>query len=333
MAFITKGRKEDLRRLAWEMGLVMAEDLRILEIKQLILRSEGNGFFTKSWHIVLNLRHRNWSFSDSPRRTYNFVKEIIIQEVQSRLNLEENTCLLREDEGKCLTPEQRNELGTLLNLYGTVFEPGGDSTSFIVPRINSGDNYLVSVTLNFTVYRNSGAASSPIPFSQSPSIKSNYSRGGSLSYVGSIPTICSSGINRTVTPASLGTPYRYTDPAYSTSPPRNPLLSPKDRSLSPITLRTINHNAFADDLAVVTTGKARRTLEIETNSILDQISNKLKNLKLVISPEKTYSVAFRCTARGGTVFRRKPIFKINNVTIKVVNSIKYLGLIIDNRLS
>ncbi|GFT56065.1 uncharacterized protein TNCV_76101 [Trichonephila clavipes] len=56
--------------------------------------------------------------------------------------------------------------------------------------------------------------------------------------------------------------------------------------------------AFADDLAVVTTGGARRTLEIETNSILDQIFNKLKNLKLVISPEKTYSVAFRGIMSG-----------------------------------
>ncbi|GFV96233.1 uncharacterized protein TNCV_1871931 [Trichonephila clavipes] len=41
-------------------------------------------------------------------------------------------------------------------------------------------------------------------------------------------------------------------------------------------------------------------------------SNELKNLKFVISPEKTYSVAFRCAAGGGTVFRRKPTFKINN---------------------
>ncbi|GFQ81107.1 hypothetical protein TNCT_484141 [Trichonephila clavata] len=41
MAFLTKGRKEDLRRLAWEIGLFEAEDLRILDIKQLILSSEG----------------------------------------------------------------------------------------------------------------------------------------------------------------------------------------------------------------------------------------------------------------------------------------------------
>ncbi|GFT83161.1 hypothetical protein TNCV_2129731 [Trichonephila clavipes] len=41
MAFLTKGKKEDLRRLAWEMGFVVAEDLRILDIKQLILSAEG----------------------------------------------------------------------------------------------------------------------------------------------------------------------------------------------------------------------------------------------------------------------------------------------------
>ncbi|GFX35621.1 uncharacterized protein TNCV_4469621 [Trichonephila clavipes] len=40
MAFLTRRKKEDLRRLAWEMGLVVAEDLRILDIKQLILRAE-----------------------------------------------------------------------------------------------------------------------------------------------------------------------------------------------------------------------------------------------------------------------------------------------------
>ncbi|GFX21886.1 transposon Tf2-6 polyprotein [Trichonephila clavipes] len=37
---LTKG-KEDLRRLAWEMGLVVAEDLWILVIKLLILSADG----------------------------------------------------------------------------------------------------------------------------------------------------------------------------------------------------------------------------------------------------------------------------------------------------
>ncbi|GFY53085.1 hypothetical protein TNIN_33791 [Trichonephila inaurata madagascariensis] len=41
MAFLTKEKKEDLRRLGWEMRFVVAEDLRILDIKQLILSAEG----------------------------------------------------------------------------------------------------------------------------------------------------------------------------------------------------------------------------------------------------------------------------------------------------
>ncbi|GFT11742.1 CCHC-type domain-containing protein [Nephila pilipes] len=63
--------------------------------------------FLQKAGIILNQKHRNWFFSDSPHRTYDFVKEVIIQ---SRPNLEENTCLLHNDEGKCLTPEQKNEL-------------------------------------------------------------------------------------------------------------------------------------------------------------------------------------------------------------------------------
>ncbi|GFS54322.1 retrovirus-related Pol polyprotein from transposon 17.6 [Trichonephila clavipes] len=42
MAFLTKEKKKVLRKLAWEMGLVMAEDLRILDIKQLILSAVGS---------------------------------------------------------------------------------------------------------------------------------------------------------------------------------------------------------------------------------------------------------------------------------------------------
>ncbi|GFY54164.1 hypothetical protein TNIN_437121 [Trichonephila inaurata madagascariensis] len=51
--------------------------------------------------------------------------KVIIQEIQGRPNFEKNTCLLGNDEVKCLMPEQqRNKLSELLNLYGTVFEPG-----------------------------------------------------------------------------------------------------------------------------------------------------------------------------------------------------------------
>ncbi|GFS58115.1 hypothetical protein NPIL_484331 [Nephila pilipes] len=50
--------------------------------------------FLQNAGFVLNLKHSDWFFSDSPHQTYDFIKEVIIQEVKSRHNLEENTCLL-----------------------------------------------------------------------------------------------------------------------------------------------------------------------------------------------------------------------------------------------
>ncbi|GFU67981.1 hypothetical protein TNCV_2823241 [Trichonephila clavipes] len=82
--------------------------------------------------------------------------------------------------------------------------------------------------------------------------------------------------------------------------------------------------AFADDLAVVTTGMARRTKEIETNSILDQISNKLKNLKLVISPENTYSVAFR--------YHFAEVATANGVEVSVPAPCSYVFKTLQNKL-
>ncbi|GFT14744.1 uncharacterized protein TNCV_99421 [Trichonephila clavipes] len=100
--------------------------------------------FLQKARIVLNLRHRNWFLCDTPRRTYDFVKELILQEVQSRPSLEENTCLLREDEVKCLIPEQRrNELGEFLDLCGTVFEPGGNPTPFITNTVSTPETIIM----------------------------------------------------------------------------------------------------------------------------------------------------------------------------------------------
>ncbi|PRD19489.1 UNVERIFIED_CONTAM: hypothetical protein NCL1_57192 [Trichonephila clavipes] len=91
--------------------------------------------------IVLNLKHQNWFLCDTHRQIYDFVKEVIIQEVQSRPDLEENTCLLHKDKVKCLIPEEkRNKLSEFRNLYGTVFESGGDLSSFIECHINPGNN-------------------------------------------------------------------------------------------------------------------------------------------------------------------------------------------------
>ncbi|GFT30998.1 hypothetical protein TNCV_1683621 [Trichonephila clavipes] len=169
-------------------------------------------------------------------------------EVQTRPNLEENTCLLHEDEIKCLILEKRNELGELLNLYGAVFEPGGDPTPFIEYCIKPGENHLVPVPPKLSMYRNTGALSTPLPFSQSTSAKSNYARDGpssSSSLFGSSSPSSSSRMNRPVPPASplpLRIPYQNQDPAYATLSPKSPLLSSKNRGSSPATSQTINHD-------------------------------------------------------------------------------------------
>ncbi|GFY47185.1 hypothetical protein TNIN_299701 [Trichonephila inaurata madagascariensis] len=105
--------------------------------------------------------------------------EAIIQEVQGQPNFEENIFLLRDDEGKCQTPEQINELGEFLNLYGTLIETGGDLITLIERHINPGDNPPISVPPKRPMYRNTGVPSSPLPFSQSASTTSNYVVDGS----------------------------------------------------------------------------------------------------------------------------------------------------------
>ncbi|GFS99302.1 hypothetical protein NPIL_185611 [Nephila pilipes] len=95
-------------------GIVIATSViegRVIHTRLIaLLYAKGNPTllgvdFLQRAGILLNLKLRNWFFSDSPHRTYDFVKEVIIQEIQSRSNLEENTCFLHDDEDKCLKPE------------------------------------------------------------------------------------------------------------------------------------------------------------------------------------------------------------------------------------
>ncbi|GFQ94824.1 agrin [Trichonephila clavata] len=100
---LADGHKSEVE--VYTTSVVIRLEERVIRTQLIILPyAKGNRTllgmdFLQKAGIVLNLKHRNWFFSDSPHRTYDFVKEAIIQEVQSRPNLEENTCLLRDDEG------------------------------------------------------------------------------------------------------------------------------------------------------------------------------------------------------------------------------------------
>ncbi|GFQ90712.1 hypothetical protein TNCT_127191 [Trichonephila clavata] len=176
------------------------------------------------------------------------LQKLKLQPVVQNVKFRMNTCLLRDDKGESLNEQQRNGLGTLLNLYGTAFEPRGDPTPFIEQRINLGDNHLVSVPQEFPLYRNTSALFSLLPFSQSISTQSNYARFTIVNiilFIGSSPPSSSSRMNRHVIPTfpvPSGTPYKNTNLTCATLPPKNPLLSPKDHNTSLTVSKSINHN-------------------------------------------------------------------------------------------
>ncbi|GBO39149.1 Putative protein in type-1 retrotransposable element R1DM [Araneus ventricosus] len=103
--------------------------------------------------------------------------------------------------------------------------------------------------------------------------------------------------------------------------------------------REVYIQAFADDLALIIGGRTARDLEKNTNSALASISNDLDSLKLSLSIHKCQAVVYRSIAsqkfskRNSTTLNRKPTFKINNVSIKISDSLKILGIHIDQKLT
>ncbi|GBL91242.1 hypothetical protein AVEN_195128-1 [Araneus ventricosus] len=96
--------------------------------------------------------------------------------------------------------------------------------------------------------------------------------------------------------------------------------------------------AFADELAQVTTGSVRKELEINTNEALEFIHLTLVELKLELSVGKCQGFAFRSLVhhqkrKGLNISNRKPIFKINGQSIRIGESLKYLGVLLDSRLT
>ncbi|GBO38437.1 Putative protein in type-1 retrotransposable element R1DM [Araneus ventricosus] len=97
--------------------------------------------------------------------------------------------------------------------------------------------------------------------------------------------------------------------------------------------------AYADDLVLLVVADSRKKLETEVSSFLDDLSDNLKVLNLEVASEKTLVVVFRGTQnknkqkKGVATFKRTPIFKIKGRTIRTVDSLKYLGIYIDNQLN
>ncbi|GBN43178.1 Putative protein in type-1 retrotransposable element R1DM [Araneus ventricosus] len=102
---------------------------------------------------------------------------------------------------------------------------------------------------------------------------------------------------------------------------------------------TFYTQAFADDLALVVSGRRARDLESNTNSALEQIALNLSDLKLKLSAEKCQALivrsisSYKFSKRNCTVLNRKPTLKINGYSIKISDSLKILGIVLDNKFT
>lgn len=82
--------------------------------------------------------------------------------------------------------------------------------------------------------------------------------------------------------------------------------------------------AFADDFVVICQANTRAELEQIGNALLALFQNICNTYNLTLSQEKTQIILF-----GTSLEKRHPIFKLNNKTVKIVKTLKYLGLTID----
>ena len=88
---------------------------------------------------------------------------------------------------------------------------------------------------------------------------------------------------------------------------------------------------YADDTCVLVNGKSLNLIIETVNSELLLLSTWLKSNKLLLNTTKSYYAVFH---RARMKLPNNSIkLKIENINIKEVQSIKYLGVILDNKLS
>lgn len=85
---------------------------------------------------------------------------------------------------------------------------------------------------------------------------------------------------------------------------------------------------YADDLAIVVTAKTESELETKAEQVLNGIVSWLKEHGLGLAPEKTEAVLLIGRKKCGTLN-----FHIDGVAVTVRSEMKYLGVLLDKRLS
>ena len=116
--------------------------------------------FLKQSGVVLNLRNRTWFYDDDPSKCFHFYENAEVQTCDKEESIHTNPCilntekdtadevnpyLLREDEGKCLTSQQRKQVNSLLKEYEECFRSGGETSPYTEHRINTGNSTPVAV--------------------------------------------------------------------------------------------------------------------------------------------------------------------------------------------
>ncbi|XP_067132872.1 uncharacterized protein [Centruroides vittatus] len=90
--------------------------------------------------------------------------------------------------------------------------------------------------------------------------------------------------------------------------------------------------AYADDVILLMGGRSRADLERRANLMLGKVNNWGTEHKLLFNPAKTKGIVYNRSGKPN-LYRRPPHIKMNGKTIKIERAIKYLGVIMDHRLS
>ncbi|GFU30805.1 retrovirus-related Pol polyprotein from transposon 17.6 [Trichonephila clavipes] len=125
-------------------GKVIPTELLILKNARGNRTLLGIDFLTAAG-IVLDLQRKQWYFTETSHRKYNFVKAPPNINALLTVDPEPHLCQLRKNEGTHLSLPQREEINSLLEKYEECFQPGGEPTPFIEHRINTRNHLPVAV--------------------------------------------------------------------------------------------------------------------------------------------------------------------------------------------
>ncbi|GFX92809.1 uncharacterized protein TNCV_2657231 [Trichonephila clavipes] len=125
-------------------GKVIPTELLILKNARGNRTLLGIDFLTAAG-IVLDLQRKQWYFTETSHRKYNFVKAPPNINALLTVDPKPHLCQLRKNEGTHLSLPQREEINSLLEKYEECFQPGGEPTPFIEHRINTRNHLPVAV--------------------------------------------------------------------------------------------------------------------------------------------------------------------------------------------